>query len=57
MWIGVILLWAGYAAGLWGYCLIRGYCVSPKDILDWRYPSAMGAPATKTGVAVAGGGA
>jgi hypothetical protein len=29
----------GYSAGLWGYCLVRGYCITPLDILSPSFPS------------------
>lgn len=38
---GIITIWFAYAAGLWGYCLLRGYCVTPKDIVDWNYPGSL----------------
>lgn len=38
--VAVGLLWAGYALGLWGYCLVRGYCITPADIVNWNYPAS-----------------
>jgi len=38
------ILWAGYTLTLWGYCLIRGYDVSLKDLVNpvkvytWQHP-------------------
>jgi len=36
--IGIALLWAAYSAGLWGYCLMRGYNVTPKQLLSTTWP-------------------
>jgi hypothetical protein len=40
--IGVALLYASYTAGLYGYCLIKGYNVSFKMLFtgDWPPPTA-----------------
>lgn len=36
--IGLALGWAGYAVGIWGYCLIRGYDVTFTDIFKTTWP-------------------
>lgn len=36
--IGIGLVWVAYSAGLWGYCLIRGYNVTPKQLLSPTWP-------------------
>ena len=36
--IGIALLWGAYFGGLWGYCLIRGYNVTPKQLLSATWP-------------------
>lgn len=36
--IGMALVWAGYAAGLYGYSLIRGYCNTPAGLLNPLHP-------------------
>lgn len=38
--IGVGLAWAAYFGGLYGYCLVRGYNVSPKQLLSKTWPPA-----------------
>jgi hypothetical protein len=38
LWIGFGLVWLGYGTGLYGYCLIRGYNISGRQIwspVDW----------------------
>ena len=37
--VAIAVLWAGYAIGMWGYCTIRGYCITPADVVDPRLPS------------------
>ena len=32
VWIGFGILWVGYGLSLWGYTLVRGYNISPKEI-------------------------
>jgi hypothetical protein len=34
--IGMGVLWAGYAVGLYGYCLIKGYDVTFGQLIDPR---------------------
>jgi len=66
--IGMGLAWLSYATGLWGYCLIRGYDISPKQIFSpvgfyagpWPPPPASnteiipsGTPAAPSAVAAA----
>ena len=36
--IGIALLWIAYTGGLYGYCLIRGYDISPKQLLSPEWP-------------------
>ena len=36
--IGIGLVWLAYAAGLYGYSLVRGYCNSPGDLLNPLHP-------------------
>lgn len=32
------LVWVAYYAGLYGYCLVRGYDVTPKELLSPTWP-------------------
>lgn len=41
--IGIAVIWLGYAAGMWGYCLVRGYCVTPANVVNPNFPAAMAA--------------
>jgi len=34
--IGIGLVWIAYTAGLYGFCLVRGYNVTPKQLLDMK---------------------
>jgi len=36
--MGVVL--AGYAAGIWGVCLVRGYNVRFRDVWKGTWPAA-----------------
>lgn len=36
--IPIALVWLGYSAGLYGYCLLRGYNVTPKQLLSPTWP-------------------
>ncbi len=36
--IGVGVAFLGYAAGIWGYCLIRGYNVTGPDLFKMKWP-------------------
>jgi hypothetical protein len=36
--LGLALVWAGYTTGLYGYCLLRGYNVSPKQLFSPFWP-------------------
>ena len=40
--LGIGLLWVGYAAGLYGYCLLRGYDITPKQLLSTSWPPVKG---------------
>jgi hypothetical protein len=53
--IGVMLVWAGYTVGLWGYCLVQGYDVQFSGLFakSWPGPAAAAAappPAADPGV-------
>jgi hypothetical protein len=34
----MLLVWAGYATGLWGYCLVRGYDLTLGDLMSPLHP-------------------
>lgn len=36
--IGIALLFVAYSAGLYGYCLLRGYNVTPKQLFSTVWP-------------------
>jgi hypothetical protein len=36
--IGIGLVWVGYSVSLYGYCLFRGYDVTPKQLLSPQWP-------------------
>lgn len=36
--VGIGLVWVAYTAGLWGYCLFRGYAITPKQLLSQTWP-------------------
>jgi hypothetical protein len=36
--IGIGLVWIAYAAGLYGYCLMKGYNVSAKELMSPKWP-------------------
>ena len=36
--IGFGLAWAGYAIGMWGYCLVRDYNVTFADLFKATWP-------------------
>jgi hypothetical protein len=36
--IGVGLAWAGYAIGIWGYCLVRGCNVTFMQLFKPTWP-------------------
>ncbi len=38
--VGVGLVWAGYALSMWGYCLVRGYDVSFRDVFRTQWQGA-----------------
>jgi hypothetical protein len=38
--VGVGVVWIAYFLGLWGYCMIRGYNVSPKQLVSTSWPPA-----------------
>lgn len=40
--LAVGLLWVAYTAGLYGYCLLRGYDITPKQLLSTSWPPSKG---------------
>lgn len=36
--VGMLLTWAGYSVGLWGWCLIRGYNVTLGQLMSPAHP-------------------
>lgn len=38
--IGMVLIWGGYAFGLWGYCLVNGYDVTFQSLFGTTWQSA-----------------
>jgi hypothetical protein len=36
--VGMLLSWAGYSVGLWGWCLIRGYNVTLGQLMSPTHP-------------------
>lgn len=36
--IGMGLAFLAYTGGIWGYCLIRGYNVTPADLFKTTWP-------------------
>lgn len=46
--LGIGLIWIGYTAGLYGYCLFRGYDITPKQLMSSAWPPG-GTPAAKQG--------
>jgi hypothetical protein len=42
--VAVGLGFAGYTIGLWGYCLVRGYDVSFRDMFRTRWQGAQVIP-------------
>lgn len=41
--VALAVIWAGYAVGMWGYCLVRGYCITPANIVSPSFPAKMAA--------------
>jgi hypothetical protein len=41
--IGFGLAWAAYAAGMWGYCLVKDYNVTFPDLFKATWPGAVSA--------------
>jgi hypothetical protein len=39
--IGIGLAWAAYTGILWGYCLIRGYDVTIKQLMSSQWPAGV----------------
>lgn len=39
--IGIGVLWMSYTIGLYGYCLIRGYNITPKQLLAKNWSAAI----------------
>jgi hypothetical protein len=40
--VGMLLTWAGYSVGLWGWCLIRGYNVTLGQLMSPTHPYGSG---------------
>lgn len=38
--------WAGYAVGIWGYCLVRGYDVPFTGLFHATWPAGGGSSGT-----------
>lgn len=36
--LGIGLVWISYTVGLYGYCLFRGYDITPKELLSSSWP-------------------
>ena len=41
--LSIGLLFAAYATGLWAYCLLRGYNITPAALFASAWPSTKGA--------------
>lgn len=54
--LAIGVLWVGYAGGLYGYCLIRGYNVTPKQLLSSQWPPASAASGPQGGSGFGPGG-
>jgi len=60
VWLGFGIVWAGYAVGMWGYSLVRGYNLSGKQIISpvgfyaGSWPPDGGKPAANTVIIPAG---
>lgn len=37
--VAIAALWVAYSVGMWGWTLVRGYCVTPADIVNPAFPS------------------
>jgi hypothetical protein len=46
--LAIALVWGGYTAGLYGYCLLRGYNVTLKQLLSSNWPPGS-VPTSKSG--------
>jgi hypothetical protein len=48
--IGFAVAWAGYAIGIWGYCLLRDYNVTLPGLFKTTWPGSSSGttPATST---------
>lgn len=40
--IAIGLVWAGYTGALYGYCLLRGYNITPRQLLSPSWPPLKG---------------
>ncbi len=36
--LGIALIWVSYSFGLYGYCLLKGYNVTPKQLFGPNWP-------------------
>jgi hypothetical protein len=41
--LGLVLIGAAYAAGLWAYCLLRGYNITPAELFAQTWPATKAA--------------
>lgn len=37
--VAIAALWVAYSVGMWGWTLVRGYCVTPADIVNPGFPA------------------
>jgi hypothetical protein len=42
--IGMVLIWGGYAIGIWGYCLVNGYDVAFTSLFGTAWVSGGSQP-------------
>ena len=38
--VGMAVVWAGYAVGIWGYCLVKNYDVTFGELFGLTWPGA-----------------
>jgi hypothetical protein len=36
--LGIGIVWVAYTTGLYGWCLFKGYDITPKDLLSSTWP-------------------
>ena len=49
--IGIGIVWIGYTTILYGYCLFRGYNVTPKQLVSTTWPPGNGVDSAGQGAA------